>query len=178
MKDIEYYKEKLRLNEERLTRIDKFVNRTNKVVNAVFSDLFYNKFKGNQDIPFEFLDTPESGDKLVLPTVQGGVIHTVKREKKKDTLIEYDTYWTSGSILLNHYHSNAIEQLEALEGSFEVILEVMHNGIKEKVKYTINKGEVLEIGAGVHHQTTSLEKGSLKVSFIYCPLENLTPLYI
>ncbi|MFL1896772.1 cupin domain-containing protein [Aquimarina sp. 2-A2] len=171
----EVFEEKMKILEQKFDIVDKFVKNHDRAINGLFNELFYNKFTVTQDIPFEFLDKPNPGDKLVLPTVQGGVIHTVKRETAAPQLIEYDTYWTSGAILLKHYHSNAIEELAPLEGEFEVTLEIKNNGIKENVKYILKVGDTLTIDRGIPHQTAALEKGSLEVRFIYSPPDNLTP---
>jgi len=127
--------------------------------NEALAAYFFKKFKNGEDVPWRVLSSMPDNQMLDLPTVKGGVIKTIKHAIGNALI--YNTNWTGGATLTMHHHSDCAEKLEILEGRALVIVKVTGG----KRKYELGPGEVLDIGAGLPHQTTALIPTKMRIEF-------------
>lgn len=146
----------LELKKQRTSAIKSF-EITNMVKNENIAEYFFNKFKNSEDVPFSLLKAMPAGQYLELPVVQGGSIFTKKLKSTTDKIVTYLTSWTAGSTLTWHYHSDAVEKIEVIEGKVKIFLD-------GAVRY-LDKGDIIEIANGIGHQVTALKSTDLEVTF-------------
>ena len=139
-------------------KIDQFMKYNELAYNRLFAELFYQKFKVSDDVTFDFLKQAPDDEEIQLPSVASGVISTKKDKQMISNELIYNTRWSSGATLLNHFHSDCEETIKAIKGSFLVIIE-------NKEKFIIEEGEKILIAAGLSHQTSSLEKVHAQIIF-------------
>ena len=137
-------------------------NALHKFQEVMAEEWFYIDDDG--DITFEMIEAVPFGQHYELPTVKGGAIFGKKTIYGDKSLQILENDWTKGSILPNHYHSNAGKLLTVHTGLALVVLEI-EPGIFEK-KY-VAAGESIYIEAGVKHLVTAIEAMRITIEFYY-----------
>jgi len=132
-------------------------NEARLVKNERLAEYFFCKFKEGKDVPFKVLKDIPVGEALLLPVVVGGAIITTRESCPVSSQLIYNTKWTAGSTLTLHYHSDANETIEVVDGRVKVYI---HG--KEHI---LNKGEKMEVASGIPHQVTALYESELKITF-------------
>lgn len=152
------YEQELAKLKKRKDKADHVLRSTERAMNELFAEMFFERFKTSSDLKFGILDQATPGVPIELPTVKHGVIHTVKQPKESARQIRYLTDWSSGAMLPNHYHSDCEEEIIVSIGSCKIILETGE-------QFVLNEGEKLKVASGVKHQVTALERSNLIIDF-------------
>ena len=150
--------------ESRMMAMMADVRQQDLLKNIELGNMFLRKFgKFKQDIKFEELRKVPKNKTLPLPSVKGGVILTtnITYKENKESLF-FEVVWTAGATLTLHAHGDATERITVRKGLFTLI-KVDEYDLEERMNLT--SGDVINIGAGVYHQITALEKGRMTIKF-------------